>query len=80
MIKTQINYPISRNPWERNFLYSVHRQICGDITVAHTAREISEFSVTSFYEVGLELGLIEKHDIVSYIAEDELDFEKIDKR
>ena len=58
----------------------LHRQICGDITVAHTAREISEFSVTSFYEVGLELGLIEKHDIVSYIAEDELDFEKIDKR
>ena len=58
----------------------LHRLICGDITVAHTAREISEFSVTSFYEVGLELGLIEKHDIVSYIAEDELDFEKIDKR
>ena len=48
--------------------------------MAHTAREISEFSVTSFYEVGLELGFIEKHDIVSYIAEDELDFEKIDKR
>jgi len=54
--------------------------ICGDITVAHTAQNISEFSVTSFYQTGLELGLYEKHQMVSYIDKDDLDFEKIDKR
>ena len=66
----------SSSQWQ----FLIYRLICGDITVAHTARDISEFSVTSFYEVGLELGLIAKEDMVPYIAADELDFEKIDKR
>ena len=55
-------------------------QTCGSITVAHTANSISEFSVTSFYEVGLELGLVDKTDFVSYDLLDELDFAAIDKR
>lgn len=56
------------------------RVICGDVTVAHTARNISEFSVTSFYEAGLELGLLNEEQMVPYEHHDELDFEKIDKR
>jgi len=40
--------------------------ICGEITVAHTSAEISPYSVTSFYEVGLDLGLIDANQIVSY--------------
>ena len=32
--------------------------ICGDLTVAHTSADISPFSVTSFYQVGLSLGLV----------------------
>eukprot|EP00568_Trieres_chinensis_P002366 CAMPEP_0183294704 /NCGR_PEP_ID=MMETSP0160_2-20130417/2933_1 /TAXON_ID=2839 ORGANISM="Odontella Sinensis, Strain Grunow 1884" /NCGR_SAMPLE_ID=MMETSP0160_2 /ASSEMBLY_ACC=CAM_ASM_000250 /LENGTH=246 /DNA_ID=CAMNT_0025456063 /DNA_START=25 /DNA_END=765 /DNA_ORIENTATION=+ len=55
-------------------------RVCGDITVAHTAATISEFSVTSFYEVGLELGLLDKHHYVDYGLLEELDFEKIDTR
>ena len=56
-------------------------QICGEITIAHTANTISEFSVTSFYEVGLQLGLINQTDhMVSYDLIDELDFDLIDKR
>ncbi len=39
--------------------------ICGDLTVAHTSAEISPFSVTSFYEVGLELGLIVADQIMA---------------
>ena len=41
-------------------------RICGEITVAHTSMEISPFSVTSFYEVGLSLGLINTDQIVRY--------------
>lgn len=40
--------------------------ISGGVTVAHTIAEIEEFSVTSFYEVGLDLDLIQEIDIVSY--------------
>ena len=40
--------------------------ICGEITVAHTSAEISAFSVTSFYEIGLDLGLIDANQIVPY--------------
>ena len=55
--------------------------VCDEITVAHTAHDISDFSVTSFYEVGIELGLLdlERH-YVPFGEVDELDFEKIDKR
>ena len=41
-------------------------RICGEITVAHTSAEISPYSVTSFYKVGLDLGLIDANQIVSY--------------
>eukprot|EP00592_Proboscia_alata_P012221 CAMPEP_0194386364 /NCGR_PEP_ID=MMETSP0174-20130528/85866_1 /TAXON_ID=216777 /ORGANISM="Proboscia alata, Strain PI-D3" /LENGTH=228 /DNA_ID=CAMNT_0039175449 /DNA_START=22 /DNA_END=708 /DNA_ORIENTATION=+ len=56
------------------------RQICGDVTVVHTAQDISPFSVTSFYTAGLKLGLVDEHQMVSYGVIDELDFEKIDTR
>ena len=39
-------------------------QLCRGITVAHTPSEISEFSVTGFYTVGLELGLVDPDDMV----------------
>jgi len=42
--------------------------ICGDLTVAHTSAEISPFSVTSFYEVGLAMGLIDAGQIVPFEA------------
>ena len=32
--------------------------LCGELTFVHTSREIGEFSVTSFGQVGLDLGLI----------------------
>ena len=40
--------------------------ICGDLTVAHTSAEISPFSVTSFYELGLALGLIDAAQMVPF--------------
>ena len=46
---------------------SAFKSISGEVTVAHSVDEINEFSVTSFYEIGLELGLInDKHDMVYY--------------
>ena len=42
------------------------KQICGAITVAHTSSDISPFSVTSFYEVGMEMGKIKATDIVPF--------------
>ena len=41
-------------------------RICGEITVAHTSAEISAYSVTSFYEVGVALGFIDANQIVPY--------------
>ncbi len=43
------------------------KQICNGITIAHTSREISDSSVSSFYRVGLELGLIDGADMVPFI-------------
>ena len=40
--------------------------ICGDLTVPHTSAEISPYSVTSFYEVGVALGLIDAEQIMPY--------------
>lgn len=59
--------------------------VCGDITVAHTAQDISDFSVTSFYQVGLDLGLLDfDAHYVPYTnnnsTEDYLDFDTIDTR
>jgi len=42
--------------------------LCGGITVIHTSSEINELSVTSFYTVGLELGLISPGDMVQITA------------
>jgi hypothetical protein len=41
-------------------------RICGDLTVAHTSPKISQFSVTSFYQVGLDLSLISVDQIMPY--------------
>ncbi|MBY5269427.1 shikimate kinase [Spiribacter salinus] len=42
------------------------RALCGGVTIAHTAEDIHEFSVTSFYTVGLELGLVDPAEIVAF--------------
>lgn len=43
--------------------------ISGEVTVAHTMEDIDAFSVTSFYEVGLELRLIDReNDMVYYTS------------
>ena len=42
------------------------KQICGGVTIAHTSQEISPFSVTSFFEVGLTLGFIGEEDMISF--------------
>jgi hypothetical protein len=38
--------------------------LCSGITVVHTSADINEFSVTSFYTVGLELGLVDRGEMV----------------
>jgi hypothetical protein len=64
------------SPWCRQYalLQEVtklgFKRICGEVTIAHTIKDIPEFGVTSFYEVGLELGLIdERVDMVSYSSD-----------
>lgn len=42
------------------------RRLCGAVTVAHTSHTISDFSITSFYTVGLALGLIDTAEVMSY--------------
>lgn len=63
------------------------QQICGNVTIAHTSEDINPWSVTSFYKVGLDLGLYPETDIVGYntsthfrVPEESLDFETIDLR
>ena len=41
-------------------------RICREITVAHTSAEISPYSVTSFYEVGVALGLVDAEQIMPF--------------
>ena len=43
------------------------RNICGSLTLAHTDSAIPGGSVTSFYEVGLELELYAREDLVPYV-------------
>ena len=43
------------------------RTMCGSLTLAHTDSEIPGDSVTSFYEVGLDLGLYVREDLVPYV-------------
>ena len=38
--------------------------LCQGITVAHTSRDINEFSVTGFYAVGIELELVDPDNMV----------------
>lgn len=45
---------------------SAMKIICGSVTVAHATDDIQEFSVTSFYSVGLDLGIINENDMVSF--------------
>ena len=40
------------------------RLLCGGITVAHSATPVYEFSVTSLYTVGLDLGLSQSRDLL----------------
>lgn len=40
--------------------------LCDGVTVIHTSATISEFSVTSFYTVGLALNLVNAADMVSF--------------
>ena len=42
------------------------RRLCGAVTVAHTSHTISDFSITSFYTVGLALGLIDTAEVMPY--------------
>ena len=42
------------------------KQICGTVTVAHTSANLDDYSVSSFYRVGLELGLIDVADMVPF--------------
>ena len=64
------------SPWSKQYalLQEVtklgFKRICGEVTIAHTIGEIPEFGVTGFYEVGLELGLIDESvDMVGYSSE-----------
>ena len=42
------------------------KQLASHITVAHTSSDLSDYSVSSFYRVGLNLGLIESSDMVPF--------------
>ena len=42
------------------------KTISGALTVAHTSRVLNEYSVSSFYRVGLDLELIDSSEMVSF--------------
>ncbi|MEK9589060.1 MAG: shikimate kinase [Gammaproteobacteria bacterium] len=44
------------------------RSLCGEITIIHTSAVIPPFSVSSFFEVGLDLGLIHPDDMIAFEA------------
>lgn len=62
------------------------KHLCNELTIVHTSSEINPFSVTSFYEVGLSLGLYdEATNMVAYKnhrdgEQEVLDFLIIDNR
>jgi hypothetical protein len=64
------------------------KELCeGSLTIAHTSSEINPFSVTSFYKVGLRLGLYDPTELVAYNTaakqhehDEPLDFDTIDPR
>ena len=41
--------------------------LCGELTLVHTSREIGEFSVTSFGQVGFDLGLIGASNVAPFL-------------
>ena len=41
--------------------------LCGELTLVHTSREIGEFSVTSFCQVGLNLDLISAANVAPFL-------------
>ena len=43
--------------------------VCSELTLVHTSHEIGEFSVTSFGQVDLELGLISKANVAPFLGE-----------
>ena len=43
--------------------------ISGVLTVAHTSIDFNEYSVSSFFRVGVELGMIDHSDIVGFSSE-----------
>ena len=45
------------------------RDLCGDITIIHTSAVIPPVSVSSFFEVGLELGFIQSGDTIPFEAD-----------
>ena len=45
------------------------KDICGHVTIAHTSSDLNEYSVSSFYRVGLDLGLIDRNDMVPFPIE-----------
>ena len=49
-----------------------YKQLCGGLTFVHTmpSSEISPSSITSFYEVGLQLGLYDANDLVPFPADE----------
>ena len=44
------------------------RSLCGGITIIHTSAVIPPFSVSSFFEVGLDLGFIHPDDMIAFEA------------
>ncbi|KAL7477807.1 hypothetical protein ACHAW6_003598 [Cyclotella cf. meneghiniana] len=69
--KSMGNEPLAS--WCRNYALlqevtkCAFKTICGEVTIAHTVEKVPEFGVTSFYEVGLHMGLInEDEDMVAY--------------
>lgn len=54
-------------------------RLCEGITIVHTSQNISVYSVSSFYTVGLELGLVDFDDMVSYSGntESQLSIDKL---
>ena len=45
------------------------KRICGELTIAQTSSELNEYSISSFYRVGLDLGLIDESDMVLFPSE-----------
>ena len=49
------------------------KTVSGGLTVAHTSSVLNEYSVSSFYQVGVDLGLIDSSEIVSFPPDTNID-------